>query len=77
MITANRITRPQAAVAMLAQNRIQMRALFLPDTAPGTAVWNAAFPRSRTFRWLLDRRIGLSVMVGTWLIGKIGRAIGT
>jgi hypothetical protein len=51
----NRIdsTRALAAVQTLEHTRAEARALFMPHHTAEAAIKSTAFPRSRTFRWLL------------------------
>lgn len=77
MITGQRITRPQAATEILASNRLQIRELFpgaAPRHDPGPS---GHFPRSATFRWLLERRVDLVLLIGTWLLRRGKRAVRT
>lgn len=67
MITGSRITRPQAAVETLARNRLQILALFPPEASSDPEGIPGRFPRSATMAWLLERRVGLAMLAGTWL----------
>lgn len=70
MITGIRITRPQAAAETLARNRQQILALFPSQAVSGEATVGGVFPRSATIRWLLERRVDLAMLVGTWLLRR-------
>lgn len=76
MITGSRITRPQAAVETLARNRRQILALFPPGVPGGQAGSPDRFPRSATMAWLMQRRFGLAMLAGTWLL-RLARASGS
>ncbi len=68
MITGSRITRPQAAVETLARNRALILELFPAEESTSQAGPAGVFPRSATVRWLLQRRVGLAMLAGTWLL---------
>jgi hypothetical protein len=80
----NRIdsVRAQAAVRTLENTRAQARVLFMPRHTEVADRQSSAFPRSRTFRWLLTSRpmgrslgsvlvtLALSRLPIGWLISK-------
>ena len=55
---------------MLADNRMQLRALFPDGGAPDGTMEPGVFPRSATIRWLIDRRVDFAVLVGGWLLRR-------
>ena len=70
MITGSRITRPQSAMETLARNRLQILALFPGRSVASPTSAAGVFPRSATIRWLLERRVDLAMLVGTWLLRR-------
>lgn len=73
------ITRAQAAVRTLEQTRAEARALLMPHRTEGLGQWSA-FPRSKTFRWLLTdpvgRSLGSALLTGALSRLPIGQFIG-
>jgi hypothetical protein len=60
MPNRNDITRAQAAVRTLEQTRAEARALLMPRSTEGAGGQSSAFPRSKTFRWLLTHSVARS-----------------
>jgi hypothetical protein len=80
MLNNNDITRAQAAVRTMEHNRAEARALLKPHRAEGAGGQPNAFPRSKTFRWLLTHPVGRSLssalLSGALSRLPIGRFIG-
>gem|GEM_PF-2252420 len=73
-------SRAAQAARTLEQNRSEARSLLLPkETEPGNTL--EAFPRSHTFRWLLNhsvgRQIGSALITGALSRLPIGQLIST
>lgn len=55
------ITRAHAAVRTLRETRAEARDLFMPRRMEEFGGRSGAFPRSKTFRWLLTHPVGRSL----------------
>ena len=58
MPNKNDLTRAQAAVRTMEHTRAEARALLMPHRCRGPDGQSSAFPRSKTFRWLLSQPVG-------------------
>jgi len=80
MPNRNDITRAQTAVRTLEQTRAEARALLMPRSTEGASGQSSAFPRSKTFRWLLThpvaRSLGSALLAGALSRLPMGRFIG-
>ena len=80
MPNRNDITRAQTAVRTLEQTRAEARALLMPRSTEGAGGQSSAFPRSKTFRWLLThpvaRSLGSALLAGALSRLPMGRFIG-
>jgi len=76
----NDITRAQAAVQTLEHTRAELRAILMPHSTECASDQSSAFPRSKTFRWLLSHPVARSL--GSTLLTRalsrlpIGRFVG-
>jgi hypothetical protein len=61
MANKNDLTRAQAAVRTMEHTRAEARALLMPHRSRGANGQSSAFPRSKTFRWLLSQPFGRGV----------------
>ena len=72
---------PTQAVATLASNRAEARALFGAHSAAMPIGEAGAFPRSKTFRWLLrhpiGRWVGSAVITGALARIPLGKFVAT
>jgi len=66
------VTRAQAAARTLQETRAEARDLFMPRRIEDFGGRSTAFPRSKTFRWLLTHPIGRS-LGSALLMGALSR----